>query len=89
VTRLVARLEESGLVKRADDPGDSRRVLLTLTARGRRVDTERSGTVEAVLEGVLQRAPAKRIAEARALLDELARALTPGSRTLDNSSGKD
>jgi DNA-binding MarR family transcriptional regulator len=89
VTRLVARLEESRLVKRADDPVDSRRVLLTLTARGRRVDTERTGTVEAAVEGVLERTPARRLAEARALLDDLARALTPGLRTLDNSPGKD
>jgi DNA-binding MarR family transcriptional regulator len=77
VTRLVARLEASGLVSRSDDPGDSRRVLLELTARGRRVDTERTGTVEAALDGVLRRAPSRRIAEARTLLEEIARTLAP------------
>jgi DNA-binding MarR family transcriptional regulator len=33
-TRVIARLEESGLVERAPDPGDGRSRVITLTAEG-------------------------------------------------------
>ena len=35
VTRIVARLEETGLVARAGDPGDRRSSLITVTPAGR------------------------------------------------------
>lgn len=43
VTRAVDRLVAKGLVSRAADAADRRRVLLTLTARGRRVFDEIDG----------------------------------------------
>lgn len=75
VTRVAARLEAAGLVARAGDPADSRRVLLALTARGRRLDALRAGTVEQGVQQVLARAPAARVREARALLADLAATL--------------
>jgi DNA-binding MarR family transcriptional regulator len=35
VTRIVARLEEAGLIDRAGDPGDRRSSLITITPAGR------------------------------------------------------
>jgi DNA-binding MarR family transcriptional regulator len=35
VTRIVARLEEAGLIDRAGDPGDRRSSLITVTPAGR------------------------------------------------------
>ena len=40
VTRAVDRLVANGLVARKTDPSDRRRIVITLTARGRRVHSE-------------------------------------------------
>lgn len=40
VTRIVDQLIEQGLVSRAQDPDDGRRVVITLSARGRRVNEQ-------------------------------------------------
>ena len=80
VTRLVAGLVRRGLVARARDPDDSRRLQLELTARGRRVDAARDGTVEVKVEAVLRRRGARQAAATQALLAELAQALCPPPR---------
>jgi MarR family transcriptional regulator, organic hydroperoxide resistance regulator len=43
ITPLVKRLEASGLVTRTRDPGDERRVLVDLTARGRALEADVRG----------------------------------------------
>jgi MarR family transcriptional regulator, organic hydroperoxide resistance regulator len=43
ITPLVKRLESSGLVTRTRDPGDERRVLVDLTARGRALEADVRG----------------------------------------------
>jgi MarR family transcriptional regulator, organic hydroperoxide resistance regulator len=75
LTGVLARLATAGLVARTPDPGDRRRVRLTLTARGRAVDRLKADTAEAVIRGVLARSNANDYAAAGALLMQLADAL--------------
>lgn len=49
VTGIVRRLEEEGLVVQTRDKDDTRRRHLALTAKGRRIDRSRKGTVEAAV----------------------------------------
>ena len=58
LTGVLKRLEEQGMIGRAIDPEDRRRSRFRLTARGRRVDRERKGTVEAAVRRALGRADA-------------------------------
>ncbi len=59
LTGVLKRLELRGLVVRRADPADARRALLELSAKGRRVDATRSGTVEGAARKALARlAPA-------------------------------
>ncbi len=57
LTGILRRLETRGILRRRSDPNDGRRALLWLTPRGRKVDTLRSGTVEAAVKRVLSRMP--------------------------------
>lgn len=52
-SRLVAQAIDAGLVRRGADPGDGRRSLLTLTARGRKVLTAGHRTRRAAVEAAL------------------------------------
>jgi DNA-binding MarR family transcriptional regulator len=72
VSDVVKRLEKRGLLQRARDPHDGRRVLLGLTERGRRLDAERGGTIEdAVRRALAQLSPAD-VRGARATMTALA-----------------
>jgi DNA-binding MarR family transcriptional regulator len=75
LTFVLGRLVDRGLVRRAADPGDRRRVLLTLTARGRRTDQPAAGTVEDAVGQVLSGLPRARLEAARSVLTALAAAL--------------
>ncbi len=55
LTGVLKRLEQRGLVVRRADPADARRALLELSAKGRRVDAIRSGTVEGAARKALAR----------------------------------
>ena len=68
VTRLVARLEELGLLARAADPGDRRSSLLSITPAGRALLEEVRGRKDAYLAGRLEGLDA----EERAALDRAA-----------------
>lgn len=54
MTTQVRRLEDAGLVTRAEDPGDARAVLIGITAEGRqilsRVRADRSAAINPYLE---------------------------------------
>jgi DNA-binding MarR family transcriptional regulator len=55
-TRVIARLEESGLVERADDPGDGRSRVITVTPQGaarlRAIRTRRTAYLARRLKGL-------------------------------------
>jgi len=59
------------VLNRERDPGDGRRILLALTARGRRVDTMRRGTVEAAIGRALRKFSEAQLAAAGEVLDAI------------------
>jgi MarR family transcriptional regulator, organic hydroperoxide resistance regulator len=71
LTGVLKRLEHRGLVLRRADPADARRALLELTAKGRRVDAVRIGTVEGAARKVLTRVKPGAIRETRALAEAI------------------
>jgi MarR family transcriptional regulator, organic hydroperoxide resistance regulator len=81
LTGVLRRLTDRGAIRRTPDPRDSRRALFRLTARGRRVDRLRSGTVEAAVTRALGRSSHRNLAAVRAVLGrvafELEREVTP------------
>jgi MarR family transcriptional regulator, organic hydroperoxide resistance regulator len=56
ITGILKRLEDQAMLERKIDAEDRRRVRFRLTAKGRRVDRERKGTVEAAVRRALARA---------------------------------
>ena len=79
VSAALRRLEEKELVMRRRDPGDSRRVALGLTAKGRLLDAPTAGTVEEAVDQLLATSPSGECAAATgvvkrfaAILDEMA-----------------
>jgi DNA-binding MarR family transcriptional regulator len=54
LTGVLQRLEAARLIRRARDPKDGRRVLLSLTTRGRGVDRLNSGTIENAVKVALR-----------------------------------
>ena len=58
VTRIVARLEETGLVARAGDPGDRRSSLITVTPAGRELLAVARTRKDAFLSERLEALPA-------------------------------
>jgi DNA-binding MarR family transcriptional regulator len=65
LTGVLKRLQRRGLVVRRADPADGRRALLELTAKGRRVDATRTGTVEAAARRALARLAPAAVRQAR------------------------
>jgi DNA-binding MarR family transcriptional regulator len=78
LTGVLKRLEEQGLIQRRPDPKDGRRAFLGITAKGRRIDAAGAGTVEGAVERLLSRTSASALKGARAVLADLASALTDG-----------
>ncbi|MFO0552840.1 MAG: MarR family transcriptional regulator [Polyangiaceae bacterium] len=77
LTGVLRRLEERGLLERKKDSIDGRKALLTLTAAGRKLDSQQAGTVEAAVRRTLARLNEDEVEIFRkvlaALVDELAR----------------
>jgi DNA-binding MarR family transcriptional regulator len=72
LTGVLRRLTDRGVIRRSADPRDSRRALFWLTARGRRVDRLRSGTVEAAITRAIANVPGRNRAAARGMLARVA-----------------
>jgi MarR family transcriptional regulator, organic hydroperoxide resistance regulator len=72
VTGIVSRLEQAGLIGRARSREDTRRVHLTLTAAGRKVNLRRRGTVEGAVRRVADRVSAGELQTAAMVLYRLA-----------------
>src|SRR5688572_13463508 len=81
VSGIVKRLESSGLVSRVRSGGDTRRMLLTLTAKGQTLNRRRRGTVEAAVRRTLDGISSADLAAASRLLRRLAMNLAAESQT--------
>jgi DNA-binding MarR family transcriptional regulator len=79
LTGVLKRLETRGYLRRVADAADRRRVQLFLTTRGRAIDRERGGTVEAAVRRALGRADARVVRSTDAVLKQLVAALTDGT----------
>ena len=75
VTGIVRRLEEDGLVAQTRDKDDTRRRHLALTAKGRRIDRSRKGTVEAAVRRAAGELTPREFEIASRAMDLLARNL--------------
>jgi len=78
LTGVLRRLERRALIRRRPHPLDSRRAVLTLTGRGRRLARISPGTVEARTRRALEGLAPRRLAAAREVLGLLARSLLLG-----------
>lgn len=72
VTGIVQRLEAAELVTRVRSEGDTRRIHLRLTSRGRTVNRRRKGTVEAAVRRTLGAVSAADAKAAKLVLRQLA-----------------
>lgn len=72
VSGIVKRLESSGLVTRVRSGGDTRRMHLTLTAKGQTVNRRTRGTVEAAARRTLDEVSSADLEAASRLLRRLA-----------------
>lgn len=75
VTGLLKRLERRGLLQREADERDGRLAAFRLSARGRRIDRCRSGTIESVMSRELAAQPRARLEGTRDTLLALAERL--------------
>lgn len=75
ITAVIKRLEARELVARKRDPNDGRRVSLSLTARGRKLDVPAQVSVERAVATVLDRSTQADVAALRRLLGRLVDAL--------------
>ena len=72
VSGIVKRLESSGLVTRVRSGGDTRRMHLSLTAKGQTVNRRTRGTVEAAARRTLDEVSSADLAAASRVLRRLA-----------------
>jgi DNA-binding MarR family transcriptional regulator len=77
LTGVLQRLEAQRLIARTRDPEDARRALLALSAKGRRLDGPKAGTVEHAVKRALDELPATQVHAAAAVLRRLAEHLEP------------
>jgi DNA-binding MarR family transcriptional regulator len=68
LTGVLARLEARKLIVRRVDPADRRRVRFSLTAGGRRIDSQRTHTAEAAVRRALARMTPQAVIASRAML---------------------
>jgi DNA-binding MarR family transcriptional regulator len=68
ITGVLQRLTKKGLLLRAPDPVDTRRVRLRVQPRARRFTKRAKGTVESAVERALARVPAASVRGAREVL---------------------
>jgi len=68
LTGVLARLQKRELITRTVDPADRRRARFMLTERGKRIDREKKGTVEAAVRRALDKAGAGTIGKTSEML---------------------
>lgn len=64
LTGVLRRLQRRGFIKRRPDPTDARRALLTLTAKGAKMNETKEGTVEQAIERALVNIPTEAVSGA-------------------------
>ncbi len=79
LTGVLTRLVDHGLLARRGDPLDRRRMILTLTEKGRAINRSTAGTVEAGVRRTLSAMPDADLAAAERVLRRLAADLTEQS----------
>ena len=79
-TRVIARLEEAGLLVRAPDPGDRRSSLVSVTAEGRTLLRKARNRKTAYLAHRMRHLPADDLAALERAADVLERMLEDGPR---------
>jgi DNA-binding MarR family transcriptional regulator len=82
LTGVLQRLIAQGMLVRVADPGDRRRAVLCLAAKGARVNAKGRGTVEAAVAAALARVPAADRLAARRVLERLAEQLRANAAAL-------
>jgi DNA-binding MarR family transcriptional regulator len=75
LTGILRRLVDRGFLARRSDVSDRRRALFRLTARGKRLDALRTGTVENLVGRVLRRASESDVNAAARVLGRIAEEL--------------
>lgn len=80
VTGIVKRLEAKGLIRRAADPHDGRRMLLSLAPEGQKINRNRSGTAEEAVGKVLRATEAGDVETAMRLLGRMVAELQKAER---------
>jgi DNA-binding MarR family transcriptional regulator len=75
ITGILQRLSDKGLLLRARDPVDARRVRLRVQPRGRKFTVLSTGTVESAVERALRNMTPAAIRSARIVLGAIATAL--------------
>jgi len=76
LTGVLRRLEGHRMIERKVDAADRRRARFRLTVRGKQIDRERKGTVEAAVRRALGRADASIIGKTSAMLTFLTEELS-------------
>src|SRR5206468_985032 len=71
LTGVLDRLERRRLIRRVSDPKDARRSLFRLTAAGERIDGTREGSIEWLVQQVLERTPREQWGAAEVMLQAL------------------
>ena len=88
LTGVLQRLVADRLVVRRHDPGDRRRAVLRLTARGDRSNRIAIGTVEAAVADALAGISVRDRAATRRVLERLADHLTPAQAARSRTSAR-
>ena len=79
LTGVLRRLERAGLIRRAPDPADGRRALVSLTVKGQRLNDRQEGTAESAVRRALKALGQGRTTAARAVLRKVAAELAAES----------
>jgi DNA-binding MarR family transcriptional regulator len=88
MTQILDRLERAGLVARAPDPDDRRKVLVALTAEGLRVADEANASYARERERLLDALSADEVEQLDAAINRLLEVLTNDARARRSPDGQ-
>jgi DNA-binding MarR family transcriptional regulator len=86
LSAALNRMEARRLLSRRRDPDDKRRVLLSLTPQGRKVDRPSTRTLEAAVDRLLERLPTAQGRAMRRTLEDLISELDAANATRPRSA---